>query len=293
MSNNQKKQTTENWIAYKSFRYNYRYTKTHAQKIAPVLFLCGAFQNSNSRRTFEDHFSSFADVIVVELPGNGKADTLPAEYGFDYYRQALLHLLTDIDVPKVYIIAASYGTPIAYDFAQHHPEKVDRMALVGTMRSIPEQLRDNFRISIESIQQGNLVEFTNLAIDTLSSKKLLEKSMRYSIGARVLKSQLMKYSDDEQKKYIENTKRLLQMKPLNLSAPPKVKTLVFTGEYDEFTKPEYCEEVARAIPDAQFTTIKDADHLFHLQQFKTTVELFERFGTDKDIYSVPGCTHYC
>ena len=293
MKNNQNNQTIENWLVLNNYRYNYRYTKSRSPspKMAPMLFLCGAFQNSNSWRRFENHFSAFTDVIVVELPGNGQSDTFPAQYGIDYYRQALLQVLADTNLPRVYLIAASYGTPIAYDFSQHYPEKVERLVLAGTMRKIPEHMRNTIKHSLVLIEQGNLKEFTDRTIKALCSNTLLNKSARYSLGARVLKSQLQQYSKEEQEKYSENTKRLLQMEPLKLSSPPNVKTLVFTGEYDEFTRPEHCEEIANAIPEALFTTIKNADHLFHLQQFKTTVELLENFGQERTISDISGCNH--
>ena len=71
--------------------------------------------------------------------------------------------------------------------------------------------------------------------------------------------------------------RLLHHEPLDLGAAPAVPALVFTGEHDVYTRPELCHEVASAFESATFTTIRSADHLFHLECFDATLALVAWF----------------
>ena len=82
---------------------------------------------------------------------------------------------------------------------------------------------------------------------------------------------------DDLRRYVWNTQRLLALDALDLARPPRVPTLVFTGEHDPFTPPERCRRVARHIPGARFTTIEQADHVFHLERFDEALRLLMEF----------------
>jgi hypothetical protein len=99
-------------------------------------------------------------------------------------------------------------------------------------------------------------------------------------------------------KYTSNTLRLLHHEPLDLKQSPNCKTLIFTGEYDCFTQPKYCREIANSFPLCYFTTIKNADHLFHLEQFSVTAHLLYAFTqglsviSSEDINEIELCGQY-
>jgi pimeloyl-ACP methyl ester carboxylesterase len=88
---------------------------------------------------------------------------------------------------------------------------------------------------------------------------------------------LTRMSEGDVHRFVWNTRRLLDHAPLDLTRPPDVPTLVFTGEHDVFTRPEYCRRIADHVQGARFTTIPEADHIFHLQRFDATVDLLLRF----------------
>jgi hypothetical protein len=99
-------------------------------------------------------------------------------------------------------------------------------------------------------------------------------------------------------KYTSNTLRLLHHEPPDLRQPPNCKTFIFTGEFDCFTRPEYCREIANSFPLCYFTTIKNADHLFHLEQFSATAHLLYTFTqglsviSSEDINEIELCGQY-
>jgi hypothetical protein len=93
---------------------------------------------------------------------------------------------------------------------------------------------------------------------------------------------------EEQQKYEYNTLRLLHHEPLDLTRPPKCKTLVFTGEYDVFTRPQHCRAIASSIPGSAFTTIKNADHLFHIEQHAVVSDLLLSFSQDASLQNING-----
>ncbi|MBM3925089.1 MAG: hypothetical protein FJ320_03760 [SAR202 cluster bacterium] len=94
----------------------------------------------------------------------------------------------------------------------------------------------------------------------------------------------------ELRQYAANTRRLLDHEPLNLDVPVSgPEGLVFTGEHDVFTTPDHCQDIAGAFDHAWLTTIQRADHLFHIEQFDTVVELLLRFMRGRVHGSIAGC----
>lgn len=87
-------------------------------------------------------------------------------------------------------------------------------------------------------------------------------------------------------------KRFLPLTTVILSDSPKVRSLVFTGEYDIFTRPVMCREIAAAICNSVFTTIRNADHLFHIEQKDTMAELVYRLSKGLPLEEIKQCNGF-
>jgi pimeloyl-ACP methyl ester carboxylesterase len=273
------KKARERKLRYRGYDYHYRIIEHPNPQFEPTFFISGAFQNMDSWSKFVRFFSQQTTVVVADLPGTGKADSLPSSIGFDFYSEAIARILQDANVNRVYVIAASYGTPIAYTFARNYQECVSRMVLAGTMKEIPQHLREHIHHSVSLAEQNEPEQFANYVIDNgllcLDAAKHIAKR---ALTRRVLTTELKNM-----------TARLLNHPPLDLSSAPDIPVLVFTGEHDVFTLPRHCREVAAAFPDAIYTTLKDSDHLFHIERFEVVLDLLQRFAKSGYMHNVAGC----
>jgi pimeloyl-ACP methyl ester carboxylesterase len=263
-------------LRYEGFGYFCR-EYPHRSPERPVLFVGGAFQSMASWRRFADHFSDRRTVILCDLPGSGTADALPSEYGLDFLAIAMSGVLDHLDVAEVDIVSASYGSPIAYRFAQLFPERTGRLVLAGVMKEIPAGRRAVTAATVAAVCDGRLGDFARLVVEGLMCLDPSRHVERRAVTRRLLQSQLERMTPDDQLRYVHNTTRLLEHQPLDLAAAPPVPALVFTGEHDVYTTPEDCREVASAFADVRFSTIPAADHLFHLERFDTTLALLDAF----------------
>jgi len=253
----------------------------------PVFFLSGAFQTMESWRKFADHFASFTEVLLADLPGMGKSDLLPRTHGLDFLAESAVQVMNTAGVERAHVVSASYGSPIAYRLAQLHPERIDRMILAGVMKAIPPNVRDKTARTLELLAEGDMAGFSRLVVDgLLCHDRPVE---RRHLARRLLSGQLERMPLPDRQRYIENTARLLHHNPLDLEHPPSTPALVFTGENDVYTRPEYCREVACALPNAQYTVIEHADHLFHIERFDVTLALLDGFVRLGDVSGTPGC----
>ena len=279
-------------ITHKSFNYCYRIYKNVEEEFDPIFFVSGAFQNMDSWKMFSSYFMKKTTVIVADLPGVGSADFLPEEYDLDFLADCIYRILEETSIRNVYMISASYGTPISYKFAQKYPHKVSLLTMAGTMKQIPERLKKIIAKSFQFAKARNSEEFAQYVLKNglmYYEKDAINKINRFAVVERVINRQLRAMDSLSMDKYISNTNRLLNENPLEVSTIPKLKILTFTGECDVFTTPDSCREFAMELNNSTFTTIKNADHLFHLEQTKTVIELLYRFGKGLDLECIHNC----
>lgn len=255
----------------------------------PIFFLSGAFQNMDSWKHFVEFFAPDRTVLLADLPGTGAADALPQDRGLDFLARSALKVMNRCGIKAAHIVSASYGSPIAYRLAQLAPDRLDRVVLAGIMRKIPDHKRQPSFDTIAPLEAGNMKEFARRVTDGLLCADPDKKILRSALARRLLLTQLERMPNRDREKYRENTLRLLNHEPLDLSAPPRVPMLIFTGEHDIYTMPHYCREIAAAMPNSVFTTLKEADHLVPIEQLENTLALLHRFFNHIPLEGSPGC----
>lgn len=290
-------QAQEMWLASAGFSYVYKFFQVPGCSDPPTLILSGAFQNFQSWNSYVKMFLARGkSVLLLALPGTGDSEPLPPEYSIDFLADSIRQLLDHLGLEKVALISPSYSSPTAYAFAQQHPERLRNLLLCGTMQKIPSPLAPYVAHSITSMDEGKMEQFADEVLGITGPRVghgLLctdpnKPIARRKLALRILRSQLVNLSKEDRLRYKYNTYRLLQHRFFNLRRPPVVPSLVFTGEHDTFTKPHLCRRIAKHLPGAQFTTVLEADHMFHLEQFDTTSELFYRFSQALPLHDVVG-----
>jgi pimeloyl-ACP methyl ester carboxylesterase len=276
-------------LTTRGFRYYCRVLKSDKECCDPIFFLSGAFQSMDSWDKFVDYFRDKTTLILVDLPGVGKADILPSDFGLDFLAECVDHVLSHVDIQKVNVLSASYGSPIGYEFAKLYPDRVSHLLLAGIMREIPKEVEASVYLTIELLKQNKINEFSDEVINGLLCRDPLKEVNKSKVVSRLFRKQLQNLNPDQIERYIENTLRLFKHTPLNIDHSPDVPTLVFTGEHDTFTRPEYCKEIASSFNKATFTTITKADHLCHMEQFESVIELINNFFTDESLDHITGC----
>lgn len=272
--------------------YNYYYrvincSDKQAEQKYPLILISGAFQDMNSWKRYVNAFRNEYKIILLDLPGTGKSDLLPERFGLEFLTGALAHFVMSLGVEKVEMVAVSYATPIGYAFAKEYPEKVSHLVLCGTMREIPDNMREATAHAIQMLNGNKMHEFAIEVLDVLTNREIPERIANFYLVERILYRGLATMSDELKERFVENTSRLLRHDPLDISTKSYTRTLVMTGEYDIYTRPEYCREIAASIVNSVFLTIRSADHLFHLEQFAATEQVIRRFLQDQPLEKIP------
>ncbi|MEV5242496.1 alpha/beta hydrolase [Streptomyces cinnamoneus] len=271
------------------YAYSGRVVHQPNARMAPVVLVGGAFQHQNAWGRLEQGFLESASVITMDLPGWGAADRLPARYGFGFLAEALDQLLAKVASAPVNVLATSYGTAVAYQWAWEHPGRVERMALVGTMSHLTDRVRAIVEHTLRLVAEDRRAEFVESVIEGMMCTSPRVTVSRRSTVVRCLTRALREMTADDLGKYHDNSLRLLAHAELPGGAAVRVPSLVVTGEHDPLSTPAMGREVASRLADVRFTTLRNADHLVHLECPAELVDLLTRFFADDCLDGLDYC----
>lgn len=236
----------------------------------PLVFIGGAFQNINQIEKLSLAFAKHTWVIAVDTPGNGETGVLPNTYGFDFICRAIKHGLSELGVNRINLLGCSYGSIVAMKYAQMYPN-IERLAVGAAMASMPEQLEYLFNLLLFQLKWNKIEEFANGFTDLMTNPDLRESNKLCRITTEKLRHALLNANNGIKEQFVHNTLRILEYGETDLSEMPDVETTVFTGEHDSFTPVEANKMVAKAFKRGRFVAIPNADHMFHVEQFRITV----------------------
>jgi pimeloyl-ACP methyl ester carboxylesterase/NAD(P)-dependent dehydrogenase (short-subunit alcohol dehydrogenase family) len=281
---------TADTVSWRGFRYAYRYLKhREAPESIPLVLITGAFQGMYAMPRLEHLLRPLGNMLMADLPGSGCADSLSSDYGFDFLADCLNHLFDELGIPRVNLVGVSYGGSIAYEFAQRWPDRINRVAMAGTVNAFPSYVTATRGASTHALRQGRIEPYVDHIVEATmcldpdivirnreTTRGLLEKILRES-------------TPTELARYLDVQNRVLAP---TRNAQGRVfdrPTLVFTGEHDVLTPPSYVRDLAATIPGALFTTFRDADHLVPMECPEEMADLLIRFFTDQSLDNLPYC----
>ncbi|QHC23117.1 alpha/beta fold hydrolase [Streptomyces sp. GS7] len=269
----------------------------------PLVLIGGALQDMYSWPRLERRLTEHTTLMLMDLPGTGSAGDLASTAGFDVLADAALHAIDQLAVPRVNLLGASYGAPIAYRLAQAHPDRVARLILAGATPRVGPRLTAVVRQGLELIgadagtgtgapaDDSARQDYARKVVDMLVNSATRHEVAQGPAVARMLERQLMRTSYSAALRHAACHERLLDVDLYPPGGIDTVRTLVFTGEHDCTSSPEENRAVAATIADAAFLLIRDADHMAHLERDAEYADLVTRFLRDRPLRDLPYCRY--
>jgi len=207
-------------------------------------------------RLWDDQMKAFAKhhrVVRYDLRGFGRSAAAPQPFSHIEDLRALMDFLK---IERATVVGLSLGGIIAADFALEHPERVDRLVLVGAGLRGDKQPPDKDALkAYEAATKGMAEEFVNITM-----KSGLYTTVRERTPAYTRLRQMM----------LENFKALPTFAPgfLKYPAQPtierlgqiKAPTLVIIGSDDAQSLKNVADTLAAGIPGARKVVIPGASH---------------------------------
>jgi pimeloyl-ACP methyl ester carboxylesterase len=255
-----------------------------------VLILGGSSQDRHSWVRHEQRIDTAADVVTVDLPGYGSADFLPAFYGIDFLAAVVRHLLDELRVPAVNLVAACFGGAVGLRFAQHNPDRIARMLFVGMTTAIPADYAAAMRRWDGMIERGETDSIARELTDRFMSPPGTGLVRKHAAVARLVYGGIASQDREQLRKSAEHNRRLMRHEWYRPEPAPAVPSLVATGEFDTLCTPAMGREVAARLPAATFLTIDETDHLAPVERIADFADLVTRFCADGSLDDLPYCS---
>lgn len=247
------------------------------ENIAPLVILGGAFQKFHSFKKEVEHLSQDMPVILVDLPGQGSNDQLGKELNFEDYANILKEFLDYHQLEKVVPVALSYGSAIGFTFAANYPERTHRLILGGTTPKLRKSVRILLEQSIEAMNEGRMNDFSTGVILNLFNYSQRKRTKVPRLLIRGFHKSLISLSEEDKQRYLVNTSRLLNLNGLGEKAP-QCETLIIAGEFDNFTTPSECLEVANRCEKRTVGILRDCDHLAPFVRKDLMINTYRNFS---------------
>lgn len=261
----------------KSYEAQYLYFDSQENnKRPPIVILGGAFQRFEAFRRDVEILRESYPVYLLDLPGQGGNQQLAPELRFEDYAELLDQFCEKMRLETITPMAMSYGSAIGFHFAKMFPEKTHKLILAGTTPSLRDSAKKLLHQSLEMLDQGHHEEFATGVVLNLMNYPRRKQIRGAEILARVLFRNMKNLNVIDRLKYKHNTQRLLNQSSLS-SQGPICETLVLAGEWDHFTTPYECFQVAKSCPNSVFTIAQEVDHLAPYLKKEAVNQTFVRF----------------
>ncbi|MFE9257634.1 alpha/beta fold hydrolase [Streptomyces sp. NPDC006879] len=270
-------------LSFGGFRYVCRVAGGGGWTSTPLVILGGSSQDRTSWTRHERWLTPSCPVVTVDLPGYGEADFLPARYGVDFLAAALRHLLDQLGVPQVNLVGACFGGAVGLRFAQHNPHLVARLMLVGMTTAIPADYAAAMERWDVMIRAGQTQDVARELADRFMSPPGTGVVRKHAAVSRLVYQQIAGQDAEQQRKSTEHNTRLMRHEWYRPGPAPAVPSLVVTGEHDTLATPAMGRAVAEVLPQAQFLTIRETDHLAPVERIAEFADLVLRFTTDQPL----------
>jgi 3-oxoadipate enol-lactonase len=229
----------------------------------PILFIHGFPFDSLMWRHQVAALSNWKRV-VPDLWGAGFAN-IPASagpYSIADHASSLVGTLDDLHVDEVVVCGLSMGGYIAFELLRAFPARVRAAILCSTKATAdtPEQKRGRDTMAAKAEREGTRAIAAEL-VPKLVARATLERQPAVVREVTTMIERQPVYG-------MVVTLRALRDRSdsTSLLGQIRIPVLVVAGEEDQIAPAAGMEEMARAIPGAQFTVIPGSGHLSPLEQ---------------------------
>lgn len=226
-----------------------------------IVFIHGSGSNANVWHKQRDYLSSFAEVILIDLPGHGKS---PGD-GFDSverYRDAIFNIIKELGLQGCFMAGHSLGGAIAMSFAISYPHILKGLILIATgakLKVFPQLLE-----GILKDKEETLKKITKFAFSDKADKEMVDYQYKESFKCP---SEVI-YKDFYA---CDNFNVMDSIEKISLPA------LIICGKEDILTPQKYSEYLNKNIKNSKLVLIDGAGHMPLLEKPDEVNEAIKNF----------------
>lgn len=242
----------------------------HEVGSGPVLLMIhGSGPGVTGWANFEGNLPLFAQhfrCIVIDLPGYGKSDAVPGNPVLESV-MGTLRLLDGLNIDKAHIIGNSLGGIVASQVAAHHPQRVEKLVMIGGIgmnifSSFPAEGLQLLSEFAENPTRENVVRWLNAMVydRSLVTEELIEQRLTQATEPKTLASTRALYSREA----IEGMRAMFSgpdaTQRIAHYSSIQAPTLLTWGRDDRVSPIDMALIPMRLIPKCELHTFPDCGH---------------------------------
>jgi non-heme chloroperoxidase len=231
----------------------------------PAIFLHGVTDSCQSWQPVLEHMPSSIHAFAITQRGHGDADRPEQGYRYRDFSEDLAAFMDAMGIASACIVGHSMGSMVAQRFAIDHPERVLRLVLVGTFRTMRghdglQELWDEVLAGLtDPVDPGFVREFQESTLAQPVPPEFLDLIVSESlkVPAKVWQATFAGFLEEDHSDQL---------------AAITAHTLIVWGGKDDFCPRADQDFLVGEIPDARLVVYPDAGHATHWEEPKRFAE---------------------
>jgi pimeloyl-ACP methyl ester carboxylesterase len=235
---------------------------------APLVLLHGYTDSCTSFAPLVPLLPAGLRVLAPDQRGHGASSKDLASYTMADFAADVVAFLDALGIERATLVGHSLGGHIAQRVAIEHPERVDRLVLIGAMASLDHPgavaFAEEVRRLVDPIDPGFVRDFQRSTVFASVPDAFMDEAVAASLAvpARVWRAVAASF-----------VKQDLTDRLGRIAAP----TLILWGEHDTYFPRSDQEKLDRLVPDSTLHVLPGAGHSPHWEQPERVAELLAGF----------------
>lgn len=237
---------------------------------APVLLIHGVGGDAGNWDPIATRLRTRFDVMAMDLRGHGGSDLIRGPVDVDDFARDAVQVLDDAGVGRCGVAGFSLGGAVALALALHFPERVDKLALIGTVcgRSPQQQAR-----ALERVEY--LRQHGTAALAEGNRERWFSDAFRRA-NPDVVDRRVAQVSASDTESYLRAFTIFCTAEFADRLHEIRAPTLVVTGEHDVAATPEMARAMGERIAGAQVHVLPKLHHSVLIEAPAQVAALLER-----------------
>ncbi len=223
----------------------------------PLLLLAGLAADSSFWVASVNALAERRQVVLIDNRGSGKTTPLNAAASIRAMADDSMALVSHLQLPRVDVVGHSMGGMIAQACAIHHPDRVDRLVLVGTAPVNTARNNDLFATMATMFETVDRATWFRNLFFWVFSAQLFNDPAR--VGALVTLASSYPYQQSVQALRAQ-VAAVAAFDARGALAAIRAPVLVLAGTDDQLFSMAGSAAFAQALPRADFEAIEGAAH---------------------------------
>lgn len=252
----------------------------------PVLMLHGFTASSDDWLLAIDRISPDYRIVAPDLVGFGRSALPAAPYSLAYYTEFIGGLLDALGIERAHLVGHSMGGKLAVHFALQHPERVSRLALVGSDGFAPVPIWGRVSLSEATIRALVRLSGWKPLFRQLLRRAVYDPACVAVVNEQRIQRAMVYVSDPGHVDVLVALSRNYRQFDLQLTGALdrlqelRMPILLLWGAHDRVFPPRVAARAATLLPTAEYVVLPRSGHLPMLERPDTFAHALLAFLRD-------------